>query len=153
MATKQGIEQLKEDEGFRKNPYRCTAGKLTIGYGYNMEANPQKLHSRQLTEMKVSGISQEFAEQLLLAEVKDVENELHSRLVFWSKLSPTRKDVLINMGYNLGVPGLMKFKNTLQTLYQEKYRETAEHMLDSLWARQVPARAKRLANQMRLGEY
>ncbi len=118
-----------------------------------MEANPQKLHSRQLTEMKVSGISQEFAEQLLLAEVKDVENELHSRLVFWSKLSPTRKDVLINMGYNLGVPGLMKFKNTLQTLYQEKYRETAEHMLDSLWARQVPARAKRLANQMRLGEY
>lgn len=153
MTTKQGVDQIKEDEGFRKNIYRCTAGKLTVGYGYNLEANPQQLHWRQIADIKLNGITQDFAEQLLLAEIKDIENELHSKLVFWSKLSPTRKDVLINMAYNLGVPGLLKFKNTLQLLYHEKYKEAAEHMLDSLWAKQVPNRAKRLANQMRIGEY
>lgn len=153
MATKQGIDQIKEDEGFRAKAYHCTAGKLTIGYGYNLEANPQNLSHSQIEELKDNGISREFAEQLLLAEVKDVENKLHKELIFWSKLSPTRKDVLINMGFNLGFDGLLKFKNTLKLISQEKYAEAALQMLKSKWAKQVKNRAHRLANQMRIGEY
>ena len=31
------IEQLMRHEGFRTKPYRCSAGKLTIGYGRNLD--------------------------------------------------------------------------------------------------------------------
>lgn len=153
MTTKQGIDQIKEDEGFRKNVYKCTAGKQTIGYGYNLEANPQKLTASHIEELKVKGISEEFAAQLLLAEVKDIENVLHHKLIFWSKLSPTRKDVLVNMGYNLGIEGLLKFQNTLKLIAHEKYAEASKEMLNSTWAKQVPNRASRLATQMCIGEY
>lgn len=32
-------EQLREDEGFRSFPYKCSAGALTIGYGRNLDSN------------------------------------------------------------------------------------------------------------------
>ena len=44
------IEDLKRDEGFRSHPYRDTVGKLTIGYGRNLDD---------------VGISEREAEQLL----------------------------------------------------------------------------------------
>ena len=32
-------EQIIRHEGFRNKPYKCTANKLTIGYGRNIEDN------------------------------------------------------------------------------------------------------------------
>lgn len=153
MATKQGIEQIKLDEGFRERVYKDTKGLDTVGYGYNLDANPQKLSAQQIRLIRTNGISEEFAEQLLLTEVNDVENALHLRLDFWSKLTLARKDVLINMGYNLGVGGLMQFKHTLQLIRFGHYEDAAEAMLASLWSKQVKGRAQRLANLMRKGEY
>ena len=37
MNQEKLIAQLKIDEGFRGKPYRCTAGKLTIGFGRNLD--------------------------------------------------------------------------------------------------------------------
>ena len=31
------IEDIKYEEGYRQFPYRCTEGKLTIGYGFNLD--------------------------------------------------------------------------------------------------------------------
>ena len=31
---------LKADEGFRDKIYTCSAGANTIGYGFNLDANP-----------------------------------------------------------------------------------------------------------------
>ena len=28
---------IAAEEGYRQFPYRCTAGKLTIGYGFNLD--------------------------------------------------------------------------------------------------------------------
>lgn len=153
MATKQCIEQIKIDEGFRSKVYKDTKGLDTVGYGYNLDANPQRLSSSQIKAIRAKGITEEFAEQLLLAEINDVENRLHLQLDFWSKLTVVRKDVLINMAYNLGVAGLLQFRHTLQLIRFGKYSEAADAMLASLWAKQVGDRAKRLATTMRKGEY
>jgi lysozyme len=56
------------------------------------------------------------------------------------------------MAHQIGIYGILKFKNMLSALYRADYNEAANQMLDSLAARQTPARWKRNAEQMRTGE-
>ena len=44
------IEQLKRHEGFRKHVYKCTAGHDTVGFGYNLDANPLALTPYEIKE-------------------------------------------------------------------------------------------------------
>lgn len=133
--TPSGIEQLKEDEGFRGEPYKCTANKTTIGYGRNLEDNP---------------LTKSEAEYLLLNDLKEIEYSLNGR-PFFDKLNDTRKDVLINMAYNLGIPRLLNFINMIAAISNDDYEKAADEMLDSKWARQVGNRATRLSKKMRTG--
>ena len=71
---------------------------------------------------------------------------------FWA-LDDVRQNVLVNMAFNLGVSGLLTFKNTLRLISFSRYEEAAEEMLNSKWARQVGYRAEELAEQMRTGEF
>ena len=75
-------ELLKEQEGLSLTPYKCTAGKLTIGYGYNLE----------------EGISENVA-NILFDELKDndynVCNIFRIELKSIAQLKKLRKDELI----------------------------------------------------------
>lgn len=127
------IEQIKIDEGFRGQPYKCTAGKITIGYGRNLEANP-------LTKAE--------AQILLENDLKKIVKKL-TRYGFYTRLDSGRRAVILNMAFNLGVNGLMKFKNMIEALELKDYDKAADEMLNSRWANQVKSRATRLAKQMR----
>ena len=128
-------EMLKRHEGFRSKMYRDSLGVWTIGYGLNLE----------------SGITEEEAAYLLDMRVRKIEEILNKSLYFWDELSPIRKEVLINMAYNLGVDGLYKFRTTLRLIGEKRYEEASNQMLNSLWARQVPNRARELSNLMKDG--
>lgn len=132
------LEQLKRHEGLRLKPYRCTAGKLTIGYGRNLDDK---------------GISEYEAELMLASDIHEVQDALTKRLPVYILLDPVRKDVLANMAFNLGVAGLLKFKNMITALESGDYDAASRHMLDSRWAKQVGSRAGELARQLRKGEY
>ncbi len=132
------IEQLKRHEGLRLKPYRCTAGKWTIGYGRNIEDR---------------GITETEAEFLLCEDVREIEEELIKSLGFWGSLVPARKSVLINMAFNIGVHGLLKFKKTLSLIESGDYSAASIEMMDSKWAKQVPNRALDLSVQMDLGVF
>jgi len=123
-------------EGLRLHPYQCTAGKTTIGVGRNLEDN---------------GISQDEAMYLLERDIDRVEADLDSRLTWWRTMTPNRQAVLADMTFNLGINRLLGFTNALLCMKKGEYDEAADHMLDSLWARQVGARAQRLAKMMREG--
>lgn len=128
--------EIADDEGFRAKPYRCTSGKLTIGHGTNIE----------------DGISRDEALLLMRHRLGKVVAALESRLPFWSKLTDERRRVLANMGYQLGVSGLMGFRRMLAALERGDYDGAAREMLDSKWAKlDTPERAKRLAERMRRG--
>lgn len=136
MNARRVAEQLLVDEGLRLRPYRCTAGKLTIGVGRNLEDR---------------GITQ--AEALLL-----LDNDI---VAFWAELVNARswvltapepvQEALLNMAFNLGVGGLLGFKQTLALMQTEQYAAAASAMLASKWAGQVGKRAERLARQVREG--
>ena len=130
------IEQIKLHEGLRLKPYKCTEGYLTIGYGRNLETN---------------GISPDEAEEMLLADLSDVEESLHRHELLIEQHSDSRRAVLINMAFQIGVQGLLKFKNTIKAYKHYDYEKAAEEMLDSKWANQTPKRARLLAEQMRTG--
>ena len=57
------------------------------------------------------------------------------------------------MCFNLGINRLMKFVKALDLMRANRYDAAAQEMLDSKWAKQVGARATRLAEIMRKGEF
>ena len=126
-------DQIKLDEGFRSRPYRCSEGKLTIGYGFNLDD---------------VGLSEYEADVLLTIRVNNLTRELKKRLP-WIQCAPAEvKNVLLNMAYQMGVSGLLEFKHSIRYLKEERYGLAAMELLDSKWAVQTPERAKRLADRI-----
>ena len=128
-------DDLMKHEGLRLKPYKDTEGVLTIGYGHNLE----------------EGISKDTARYILEEDIFNHALELKEAFPVIMELSTVRRDVLINMAFNLGVSRLRKFKKMWEALYIEKYSVAADEMLDSKWARQVGNRAVELADRMRSG--
>lgn len=132
----QAAELIKVDEGFRGQPYTCPAGKLTIGYGRNLEANP-------LTPAE--------GEVLMYNDIEKINTELDKRLPYFAQLTPARKVVLISMAFQLGLNGLLGFRKTLAYVALGSFDHASKEMLNSRWANQTPKRARRLAEMMRRG--
>lgn len=136
------IRQLRGDEGVRAQAYKDHLGYLTIGVG------------RLIDERKPgAGLRGHEIDYLLRSDIDDRIEQLTRRLPWFQDLDDARRGVLINMAFQLGVDGLMGFKNTLALVERGEYQGAAENMLKSLWARQTPARAARMAEQMRTGEW
>lgn len=139
MAVSQElVKSIKEHEGFRAAAYVDTTGHLTIGYG-------QVVAELEVTEQE--------AEKWLLAGIEKRTKELETFLSFRAVKDQVRQDVLVEMAYNLGVGGLMKFKNMWASIKAKDWDAAGEHMLDSLWASQVGYRAKTLSRRMKQGVY
>ena len=133
------IWQLKVHEGFKAKPYRDSIGIWTIGYGINLE----------------QGMTEREAAMILEERVRKLRHRLSMVIRPWKQLSPARQDVLVNMAYNLGISGLLRFKKMLKALTAEAYSHAADEMMNSIWAGQVGSapgqRAHVIAEQMRKG--
>jgi len=125
---------LELDEGCKLKPYYCTAGKLTIGVGRNLED---------------TGITKAEAQFMLEGDIVRLMRELDELFPEWRDLSETRQMVVLNMAFNLGTFGFLNFKRTIAYMRDERFAEAADEMLRSEWAEQVGARAKRLSDAMR----
>ncbi len=131
------LERLVQHEGFRLKPYRCTAGKLTIGVGRNLEDK---------------GLTKSEALFLLKNDILEAKSLCQEAFSFFDELTPVRQEVLIEMAFNLGINGLKKFKKCLTALEKKEYQKAGQEMLHSQWAKQVKTRAKTLAHLMQKGE-
>lgn len=86
------------------------------------------------------------------ARIAEAVSDLDRHAPWWRSLCDARQDVLANMAYQMGWGRLSKFHMMLAAAMAHKYEDAARHMLDSRWAKQTPARAERLARQLRTGE-
>ncbi|MCF2910000.1 glycoside hydrolase family protein [Pseudoalteromonas sp. DL2-H2.2] len=128
--------QLTLHEGLRYELYECPSGKLTIGVGRNIEDR---------------GISPDEADLMLENDINIAQNELRQRVGVFDQLTDTRKRVLIDMVFNMGITRFMTFQKMLGALAKSDYQKAAAEMLDSKWARQVHSRADSLAEMMKRG--
>ena len=131
------IENLKRHEGLRLKPYLCSEGKITIGFGRNLED---------------MGISEKEAEMLLMSDIERCYEELDV-FSWFHDLDQVRQEAMVNMLFNLGLPTFLEFKRTLKFMAEGAYSQAAVEMLDSKWADQVGDRAKELAYMVETGCY
>jgi lysozyme len=134
------VRQLKGDEGIKPHVYNDHLGFATIGIG-------RLVDSRKTG----SGLRPDEMELMLANDIADRITQLSKRISFITKLDEARQGVLLNMSFQLGVDGLLGFKNTLNLIERGDYHEASKRMLESLWAKQTPERAKRMSEQMRTG--
>jgi lysozyme len=135
MLTKL-ISMLKRHEGFRSKPYYCTAGKLTIGYGRNIQDN---------------GITEEEALLMLTSDALIAERELCEIFDNFHVLSVNRKIALIDMMFNLGKPKFILFRNMIKSIMVSNWESAANEAVDSRWYGQVGVRAHEIVNLLREG--
>ncbi len=126
-------EQLIRHEGLRLTVYDCPAGYKTIGVGRNIEHK---------------GITESEALYLLDNDIGYFTEQLEDNLIGFQELPEDKKAVLVNMAFNLGVNGLLKFKNMLAAITEERWEDASAEMLNSRWADQVGNRATELAEVM-----
>jgi len=134
-------KQLRRDEGVVDHAYTDSEGYLTIGVGRLID----KRKGGRLTDVEM--------DFLLANDIAEKEAELEARVSFYNSLSEARRGVLLNMAFNLGVGGLLAFKNTLKLVELGMYEKASVEMLNSKWARQVGNRATRLSKQMATDEW
>lgn len=130
-------EMLKRHEGLRLALYKCSANKLTIGYGRNLEDR---------------GISHDEAALMLENDIEICIEEAQ-RFSWFYKLNWARQDVVLDMLFNLGLSRFLTFKKMLLSLENADYFGASKEMLDSKWARQVGVRANTLSQMMASGSY
>jgi lysozyme len=153
--------ELRRDEGWVVNKtYRCTEGKLSAGCGRNLDdvgilPSETALLGITTADARKKGVTDRQATILLDNDIQRSKADLDRVLPWWRTLDLVRQRVLINMCFNMGIgngaKGLSSFRNTLRYIREGNYGHAADNMLASKWAGQVGARAKRLADLMRLG--
>ena len=138
---KEITKQLRRDEGVVEHAYQDHLGWWTIGVG------------RLIDKRKGGRLTDDEIDYLLANDITEKERELEASVSFYKRLDEARKGVLLNMAFNLGVQGLLGFRNTLKLIETGKYEEASKEMLKSKWAKQVGDRAVRLSKQMLTGEW
>ena len=136
---------LKQDEGWRGEPYYCSEGYPTIGYGFKIGRKggplPKASMSKEDGASKLSGICQ-------ILNLSLTSNKGST----YSNLSEVRKAVVISMAYQVGFDGLLKFKKMWAALEAGDLNAASKEILNSLAARQAPARWKRNSSMLETGE-
>ena len=132
--------EVKECEGYVNKIYKCSEGFDTIFYGHKVLPEDNYEHGVEYPkEMGEEVFEKDFQRTVEAAE----------RLIGDRSINHVAKEVIINMVYQIGEGGVSKFKNMWKALDTEQYGEASFQMLDSLWAKQTPARAGKLAGKMR----
>jgi GH24 family phage-related lysozyme (muramidase) len=137
------IARLKKFEGCLSYMYQCTGGKVTIGAGHAIPsapdagklswsiggapATPEQAQSdfariaaapaglvaggyENLTRCRMRA---DDIDALLLADAALFESKLEAALPGWASYPEPAQEALFDMGYNLGVGGLLKFHQLL----------------------------------------
>lgn len=140
------VKMLRLHEGEVKTngrhlAYRCPAGYWTIGIGRNIDPE------------NGIGLSDDEVDYLLSNDVTRVVKELGSAFTWFSDLDEVRRDALIDICFNIGLPRLKGFEKALASMAEGSYDTASLHFLDSRWATQVGERSQRLATMIKTGKY
>ena len=128
-------KRIKLNEGFSPKPYKDQLGYLTIGYGHLILPNEKILLKKKLHKKELEEIFE-----------KDFEKALKSFNKTFKSITSNKKeaDLLIEMIFQLGTKGCLKFKNLIKNMRKGNKHSVCFDMMDSLWYKQTPYRVKKL---------
>lgn len=126
------------EEGFEKQAYYCSEGYPTIGKGTRIGPKGAPLGHYQFV------FTEKIADAFLDEELSNIRKDLIKHC-WYVDLSEDRQTIIKSMAYQLGISGLFKFKKMIAAIERNDWAEAGKQALDSLWAKQTPARANRHA--------
>lgn len=95
FISNKGIEALKQSEKFRAEPYKCPAGKLTIGYGHVIS-----------DDESFAAITENEAEEILRKDIEVAERCIWRAVRV--PLSQDQFDSLVSFIFNVGCHAFLK---------------------------------------------
>jgi lysozyme len=130
------LKQIKEHEGLRLKPYKCPAGRLTIGYGHNLEDN---------------GLSKTACEFILFEDIEEAKRNLYTIFTrdFFDSLSNNQKIALIDMMFNLGLSKFLTFKKFIKAVKERNWDKASAEIINSRAYQQNKSRYKKLSEQIK----
>lgn len=128
--------RLKRHEGLRLKPYTCPTGRLTIGYGRNLDD---------------VGISTAEADMMLERDLYTASNALMGHPEIVCKLNVARRRVCIELIFWIGLRGFLRFVKMISAIRAGDFEAAAQEMMDSSLGREYAGRARELAEIMRTG--
>jgi len=131
------VESVKRHEGFRARAYQDTLGHWTIGYG---------------TLLETLEIDTDQAEDWLLERLHHSEDGV-AAMDGYQDAGAARQAVLVEMAYQLGVRGCLRFFRMWSAIADLDWTAAAREMLDSRWAKQTPGRVAELAARLQYGTW
>lgn len=145
MTTPQLPAAIEAEEGRKAAAYPdplTHAEPFTIGVGHT---GPEVRLGLVWTNEQI--------DRALQSDIAKAEAGLDAHLPWWRKLSDVRQDAVLQLAFQMGVNGLVAFHRSLTALEDGLYDQAADDFLQSLWAKQTPARAKRITDLIRTGAY
>jgi lysozyme len=139
-------EKLISEEGYSEEIYKCTQGFNTVGVGHNLDANPLPMHVLKLLFENKRAVA---LDELFKYDIQKVIHQLDRAFPWWRKKEDNIKIFLIDFVFNVGIGTAKQFKNTMRYIEQGRYKKASKGLMNSLYARQVPNRAKRNAKLIR----
>lgn len=143
------LENIIAHEGYRREIYKDSVGKPTVGYGFLVVAlSPDEL---KLNGGKAEPMSREVAEKILNLKVSKLKKRVFQCLPWLESKPQNVQDTLIEMAYQLGLAGLMSFRHTLGCIEAGDYAQAARNLRASLLYRQTPRRVEDYIGGLRDG--
>ncbi len=143
IKTFEGTLQYQTKLGYFKNgkfwTYKDHLGFPTIGYGHLIAKN----------ENFKNGLTESEADSLLANDL--VNKVLDAKSIYDQYKMDLPEDaqrVLVEMVFQMGKQGVLKFTNTLKYLAAKNYKAAANGMRNSLWYKQTTNRAEILAKRI-----
>lgn len=131
--------ELNRDEGRVRWAYQDSEGYWTCGVGFLIDHRKGAL------------IPDAVIDFWLGYEIDIVASGLNAALAWWPDLDDVRQRALVNMGYQMGVDGLLEFKTMLRLISEGEYDEAADDAARTPWAKETPERALRVITMIRTG--
>ena len=144
-------EFITADEGRRAKMYHCSAGRRTIGIGHNIDANPLPPDIQQYLA-KTGYITEDMIDRLFDIGVRHATADCKVLFPAFETFTEARQWALISFVFQLGFTGAKKFIRSLKAINEQRWDDAAKYMMESLWAKQTPKRAKRITGIIKRGE-
>jgi len=127
-------DMIKRHEGFSPEPYFCSEGVLTVGYGRNLEA---------------VGVSETEADYMLDSDIDSSLEDLRSIFPKWDSFPDAKKIALADMRFQLGYYRFRSFKKMIDAVNDGNWGKAANEAFESKWRRQTPNRALEIIEMLK----
>ena len=134
-AFKTLIANIKAEEGLKQVLYLDSTNHYTYGYGHKASIP----------------ISEHICEAILIDDLTNAEDELSKNWEPYFLLDCSRKTVLVDMTLNLGITGLMHFRNMLQAIQDQNWKKASAELINSKADHQEPNRIEKWAYKLEFG--